>query len=115
MAPVAVNIAEKFASFTDQWSPKVAAELNGQQVKLVRFEGEFVWHHHDHEDEMFLVVSGSFDMEFRDRTVPVREGDRVPPPAREGDRVPVPVPVREECRVRVPVRGRPRARVQAQE
>ncbi|MHC4849437.1 MAG: cupin domain-containing protein, partial [Planctomycetota bacterium] len=53
-----VNLAEKFASFDELWSPKVAAELNGQQVKLAKLQGEFVWHHHDDEDELFLVVSG---------------------------------------------------------
>ena len=64
-----VNLAEKFACFADRWSPKVVGDLNGQQVKLVKFAGEFVWHHHDNEDELFLVVRGSFRMEFRDRTV----------------------------------------------
>ena len=70
-----VNLAEKFAKFRAQWQPKVVGELNGQLVKLVRFQGEFVWHHHDHEDEMFLVVEGSFRMEFRDRSVELREGE----------------------------------------
>src|SRR5688572_16380294 len=62
-----INLVEKFSRFTDHWSPKIAAELNGQHVKLVKFRGEFVWHHHEHEDELFLVVRGSFSMEFRDR------------------------------------------------
>lgn len=70
-----VNLAEKFALFSDQWSPKVVGELNGQLVKLVKFKGEFVWHHHDHEDELFYVVKGSFDMEMRDKTVTVNEGE----------------------------------------
>lgn len=52
-----VNLLEKFALFHDHWSPKVVGELNGQQVKLVKFQGEFVWHHHDHEDELFLPVA----------------------------------------------------------
>ena len=70
-----VNLREKFALFCDQWSPKVVGELNGQQVKLVRFQGPFVWHHHDNEDELFLVVKGRFRMEFRDRHVWVEEGE----------------------------------------
>jgi mannose-6-phosphate isomerase-like protein (cupin superfamily) len=70
-----VNLAEKFARFHDHWSPKVVGELNNQHVKLVKFQGEFVWHHHDHEDELFLVVRGRFRMEFRDRQVWVEEGE----------------------------------------
>ena len=70
-----VNLAEKFALFTDHWSPKIVGELNGQQVKLAKFQGEFVWHHHDHEDELFLVVRGAFRMEFRDRTVELQAGE----------------------------------------
>ena len=70
-----VNLAEKLARFSAHWEPKIVAELNGQHVKLVKFLGPFTWHHHDHEDEMFLVVKGAFDMEFRDRTVTIREGE----------------------------------------
>jgi GrpB-like predicted nucleotidyltransferase (UPF0157 family)/mannose-6-phosphate isomerase-like protein (cupin superfamily) len=70
-----VNLREKFALFTEQWKPKVAGDLNGQQVKLVKFQGPFVWHHHDHEDELFLVVKGRFCMEFRDRHVWLEEGE----------------------------------------
>ena len=70
-----VDIAESFARFRDPWSPKVVGELNGQMVKLVRFQGEFVWHQHEHEDEMFLVVRGSFRMEFRDHVVELGEGE----------------------------------------
>lgn len=69
------NIEAGFASFADHWSPKVAAELNGQHVKFVKFQGEFVWHRHDHEDEMFLVHRGSFVMRFRDREVIVNAGE----------------------------------------
>jgi mannose-6-phosphate isomerase-like protein (cupin superfamily) len=69
-----IDLAAAFASFSDHWSPRVAAELNGQCVKLVKFRGEFVWHHHEHEDEMFLVHRGRFVMEFRDRSVEVGEG-----------------------------------------
>ena len=75
-----VRIAEKLAGFQDHFSPKIVGELNGQQVKLVKFQGEFVWHHHDHEDEMFLVVQGGFRMEYRDeagteRRVDLNEGE----------------------------------------
>ena len=70
-----VNLGEKLALFTDHWSPKIVGELNGQHVKLVKFRGEFVWHKHDHEDELFLVVKGRFIMEFRDRHVPLGEGE----------------------------------------
>jgi GrpB-like predicted nucleotidyltransferase (UPF0157 family)/mannose-6-phosphate isomerase-like protein (cupin superfamily) len=70
-----VNLREKFARFSEQWKPKVVGELNGQQVKLVKFQGPFVWHHHDHEDELFLVVKGRFRMEFRDRHVWLEEGE----------------------------------------
>src|SRR5262245_37133927 len=70
-----VDIAESFARFREQWSPKIVGELNGQMVKLVRFQGEFVWHHHDAEDEMFLVVDGRFRMEFRERHVWLEKGE----------------------------------------
>lgn len=70
-----VNLAEKLALFQDHWHPRVVGDLNGQQVKLVKFAGEFVWHHHDHEDELFLVVKGQFRMEFRDRAVDLHEGE----------------------------------------
>lgn len=70
-----VNLADKFALFAEHWSPKIAGELNGQHVKLVKFQGEFVWHTHEHEDELFLVVHGSFRMEFRDREVWLEAGE----------------------------------------
>ena len=70
-----VNLREKFSLFTDPFKPRVAGELNGQQVKLVKFSGPFVWHHHDVEDELFLVVKGRFRMEFRDREVWIEEGE----------------------------------------
>lgn len=70
-----VNLKEKFSLFTEHWSPKVAGELNGQQVKLVKFKGPFTWHHHEQEDELFYVVKGNFDMEFRDKTVTINEGE----------------------------------------
>ena len=70
-----INLSEKFSLFSDYWSPKIAGELNGQQVKLVKFKGPFVWHHHENEDELFYVVKGSFDMEFPDKTVTINEGE----------------------------------------
>ncbi|MBI2518060.1 MAG: cupin domain-containing protein [Opitutae bacterium] len=70
-----INLAEKFTQFSAHWSPKIIAELNGQHVKLGRIKGEFVWHRHEHEDELFLVVKGSFRMEFRDRHVDLHEGE----------------------------------------
>ena len=70
-----INIAEKLNSFSDYFHPRIAGELNGQQVKLVKFKGGFVWHHHDHEDELFYVIKGSFDMQMRDRTITVNEGE----------------------------------------
>ena len=70
-----VNLEEKLSLFTSRWDPKIVGELNGQHVKLVKFQGEFVWHKHDHEDEMFLVVRGEFDMEFRDRVVALKQGE----------------------------------------
>ena len=72
-----MNLRQKLALFESHWDPKIVGELNGQHVKLVKFQGEFVWHHHVHEDELFLVVHGSFTMEFRDRTVEVREGELI--------------------------------------
>lgn len=70
-----VNILQKLSTFSDYWNPRIVGELNGQQVKLVKFKGEFVWHKHDNEDEMFLVVKGKFQMEFRDKTVELNEGE----------------------------------------
>jgi mannose-6-phosphate isomerase-like protein (cupin superfamily) len=70
-----VNLAEKLAQFSEHWKPKIVGELNGQQVKPVKFQGPFVWHHHDHEDELFLVVKVRFRMEFRDRHVWLEEGE----------------------------------------
>ena len=70
-----VNLAAKFSLFTGHWQPKIVGELNGQHVKLVKFKGEFVWHHHEEEDELFLVIRGSFQMQFRDRTETISEGE----------------------------------------
>ncbi|MDI1318763.1 MAG: cupin domain-containing protein [bacterium] len=70
-----INLAEKLSLFSERWSPKIIAELNGQHVKLVKSLGEFPWHHHEHEDELFYVVSGWFRMDFRDRSVVLRAGE----------------------------------------
>jgi mannose-6-phosphate isomerase-like protein (cupin superfamily) len=70
-----VNLAQKFTQFSDFWNPRIAGELNGQQVKLVRFQGPFVWHQHDQEDELFYVVAGRFRMEFRDRSEWIEQGE----------------------------------------
>lgn len=70
-----VNLLEKFAQFSEHWSPKIAGELNGQQVKLAKLKGEFLWHHHEAEDELFLVIKGSFRMEFRDKVIELTEGE----------------------------------------
>ena len=70
-----VNIDQKFALFSEHWRPKVVAELNGQEVKLAKLKGEFIWHHHETEDELFLVWRGSFRMEFRDRVVHLKQGE----------------------------------------
>ena len=75
-----INLAEKLALFSEHWSPKIAGELNGQQIKLVKFQGEFVWHHHDAEDELFFVVRGGFRMDYRDaegreRAIDLHEGE----------------------------------------
>lgn len=70
-----VNLEQKLSLFSEHWSPKIVGELNGQHVKLAKFKGEFVWHKHDHEDELFFVIKGSFKMEYRDRTVVVNENE----------------------------------------
>ena len=70
-----VNLAEKLSVFKDYFNPRIVGELNGQQVKLVKFQGEFIWHHHDNEDELFYVAKGSFDMHFRDKTIIVNTGE----------------------------------------
>jgi mannose-6-phosphate isomerase-like protein (cupin superfamily) len=70
-----VNLAQKFALFSDYWSPKVAGELNGQQIKLAKLKGEFVWHHHENEDELFLVVNGRLRIQLREREVTLHEGE----------------------------------------
>ena len=73
--PAKVNLAEKLAAFDEPWSPKIVAELNDAYVKVVKFDGEFVWHHHDQEDEMFLVLRGRMRMELRDWAIELGEGE----------------------------------------
>lgn len=70
-----INLLEKFSLFQEQWSPKIIAELNNQMVKLAKIQGEFVWHSHADEDELFMVVKGRFRMDYRDRQVWVEEGE----------------------------------------
>ena len=70
-----INLNAKLGQFTDYWNPRIIAELNGQHVKLAKLQGEFVWHHHEHEDELFLVLHGTLRMQFRDREVIVATGE----------------------------------------
>lgn len=70
-----VNISEKLSLFNDHWTPRIVAELNGQHVKLAKLHGEFVWHKHDEEDEMFFVIKGQLKIEFRDRTIVINENE----------------------------------------
>lgn len=70
-----INLAEKLSLFTEHWSPKIVGELNGQQVKLAKLKGEFVWHHHEQEDELFLVLKGRLTIQLRDREVVLDEGE----------------------------------------
>lgn len=72
-----VNLSEKFPLFAEYWSPKIVGELNGQHVKLAKFSGEFVWHKHDDEDEMFFVVEGTLIIEFRDKTITLNQNEFV--------------------------------------
>lgn len=71
----AINVREQLSEIRDHWRPRIVAELNGQVVRLVKVLGEFVWHHHEHEDELFFVVEGALRMEFRDRTVTLEAGE----------------------------------------
>ena len=70
-----VNVAEKFKAVEDYWNPRIVGELNGQHVKLAKLKGEFIWHHHENEDEMFFVVKGRLRIEFRGRQVWLNEGE----------------------------------------
>ncbi|WP_159248740.1 cupin domain-containing protein [Tenacibaculum maritimum] len=70
-----INIKDKFSLFSDHWSPKKIGELNGQQILLAKIKGAFVFHKHDNEDELFMVIKGSLDIEFRDKTITLNEGE----------------------------------------
>ena len=70
-----VNLTEKFSLFNDHCNPRIIGELNNQHVKAVKLKGEFFWHKHDNEDELFLVIKGSFNMELRDKTITINEGE----------------------------------------
>ena len=70
-----VNLEQKFGLFSETWQPRIVGELNGQHVKLVKLQGEFVWHHHEQEDELFLVVAGRMTIQFRDREVALQAGE----------------------------------------
>lgn len=72
-----IDLAEKLAAIDDHWNPRVVAELNGQQVKLVKIQGTFAWHHHEAEDELFYVVAGRLRMDFRDRQVWLEPGQMI--------------------------------------
>jgi mannose-6-phosphate isomerase-like protein (cupin superfamily) len=77
-----INLKEKLTKFSDYWNPRIVGELNGQHVKLAKFQGEFVWHSHEHEDELFFVIKGRLLMRFRDRDVWVEEGEMIIVPAK---------------------------------
>ena len=70
-----INIKDKFKLFSEHWSPKKIGELNGQQILLAKIKGEFIWHAHEHEDELFMIIKGSLLLEFRDKTVELNEGE----------------------------------------
>ena len=90
-----VNLAEKFSLFSEHWSPKIVGEVQGMHVKLAKLKGEFIWHQHEHEDEMFLVVKGCLLLKFRDRDVWLNEGEFIIVP-RGVEHLPV---AEEECHV----------------
>ena len=76
-----VNLAEKLASFSDHWAPRIVARYNDNEVRLVKVEGKFIWHRHEETDELFLVIEGALDIELRDRTVHVQPGELFVSPA----------------------------------
>jgi mannose-6-phosphate isomerase-like protein (cupin superfamily) len=75
MLPAKVVLSEKLAQFSEHWRPRIVGELNGQQVKLAKLKGEFVWHHHAHEDELFLILHGQLEMQFREGSVRLGPGE----------------------------------------
>ena len=70
-----INIEEKFKLFSEHWTPKKIGELNGQQILLAKIKGEFIWHAHENEDELFMIIKGSLIIEFRDKTIELNEGE----------------------------------------
>jgi mannose-6-phosphate isomerase-like protein (cupin superfamily) len=72
-----INLKEKFSLFSDHWHPRILGEVNDCHIKAVKLKGEFVWHHHDNEDELFLVIKGTLRMKFRDHEATIREGELV--------------------------------------
>lgn len=98
---VLINLADKLAMFSEHWSPKLVEEIDGYNVKLAKFKGDFVWHKHTDEDELFLVVRGRFRMDFRDRQVEIGQGEMIVVP-KGVEHKPYAV---DECEVLVIVRG----------
>ena len=96
-APEAINLADKFACFSDHWNPRIVARCNGNEVRIVKVEGEFTWHSHEESDELFLVVSGDFAVEFRDGIRKLAPGEMIVVPKGTEHR---PV-ARGECRILV--------------
>ena len=96
MKPQKVNLADAFASFSEPWSPRVAGDINDMQVKLAKFEGRFDWHHHDEEDELFLVVKGRMRMGLRSGDIDLEEGEMIVVPHGVEHR---PEALSEECHV----------------
>ena len=72
-----INLDQKLSLFSDHWNPRIVGELNGQHVKLAKLKGEFIWHHHDHEDELFYVIKGVLRMEFRNKSVDINPGEMI--------------------------------------
>ena len=72
-----INLNEKFGLFNDHWSPKIVGELNGQEIKLAKVKGEFIWHNHKEEDELFFIIKGKLKIEFREKTVELAEGEMI--------------------------------------
>lgn len=75
LQPLKINLAERFAAFDDVWAPKIVGRYNGNEIRLVKTDGEWVWHKHDETDELFLILEGEFEMAFRDRTLTVGPGE----------------------------------------
>ena len=96
MKPQKVNLADAFASFSEPWSPRVAGDINEMQVKLAKFDGKFDWHHHDEEDELFLVVKGRMRMGLRSGDIDLEEGEMIVVPHGVEHR---PEALSEECHV----------------